>query len=215
MENKVKIDSRLVSKIAEYLNEKCYLFLGVLTYQERHEVKFQIEKSNKNWKVKSMYHPSLSGVPGVFVCPHCDRGCPEELLITKGGKYTYFPSEEPGVVDGSSTTCPHCEKSTWRDGNDDESPWKPGKNCLFIYDMKSVKYGPKPGPFLTSLLRGNVQDLHLKNVNYFLRNTCSVCAKLGLFKCAACNDKLYCSKECQTQDWKVHKKKCAKFNRAN
>ncbi|KAF7376440.1 hypothetical protein MSAN_00059600 [Mycena sanguinolenta] len=40
---------------------------------------------------------------------------------------------------------------------------------------------------------------------------CSVCAKSGgeMHQCSGCKAKYYCGRECQTADWKAHKKACA------
>ncbi|KAK7005802.1 hypothetical protein R3P38DRAFT_3039683 [Favolaschia claudopus] len=40
--------------------------------------------------------------------------------------------------------------------------------------------------------------------------SCSVCKKTGdLFRCSGCKTRCYCGRECQTSDWKSHKRACA------
>ena len=39
--------------------------------------------------------------------------------------------------------------------------------------------------------------------------SCRICNKKGSRKCARCMEARYCSKECQVNDWKVHKKTCS------
>jgi tetratricopeptide (TPR) repeat protein len=39
---------------------------------------------------------------------------------------------------------------------------------------------------------------------------CSVCNTPGTKRCSKCYGIVYCSRECQAADWKVHKKKCGK-----
>ncbi|KAK5713251.1 hypothetical protein LTR15_011614 [Elasticomyces elasticus] len=42
-----------------------------------------------------------------------------------------------------------------------------------------------------------------------VRQVCGICGKGGiLFKCGRCKHIYYCSKQCQTEDWKFHKKLC-------
>ncbi|KAK4960899.1 hypothetical protein LTR10_001388 [Elasticomyces elasticus] len=42
-----------------------------------------------------------------------------------------------------------------------------------------------------------------------VRQVCGICGKGGiLFKCGRCKHIYYCSKECQTEDWKFHKNLC-------
>lgn len=42
-------------------------------------------------------------------------------------------------------------------------------------------------------------------------NRCNTCNKRGkMKKCTQCKCTYYCSKECQIQDWKKHKKRCKK-----
>lgn len=42
-------------------------------------------------------------------------------------------------------------------------------------------------------------------------NRCNTCNKRGkMKKCTQCKSTYYCSKECQIQDWKKHKKRCKK-----
>jgi len=41
--------------------------------------------------------------------------------------------------------------------------------------------------------------------------TCAVCAKQSNLKCSQCLLACYCSKECQANHWKVHKKYCSDF----
>lgn len=54
--------------------------------------------------------------------------------------------------------------------------------------------------------------LLLKTYNY---NECSYCMKMQLqtklFKCAKCQDKLYCSRLCQSLAWPQHKRLCVKY----
>ena len=41
------------------------------------------------------------------------------------------------------------------------------------------------------------------------RKCCNTCHISGKFKkCSGCEKVYYCSKECQRQDWKEHKKTC-------
>ncbi|KAL0476306.1 hypothetical protein AKO1_006336 [Acrasis kona] len=49
-------------------------------------------------------------------------------------------------------------------------------------------------------------------VNVFVKkDMCSHCDKLGdMMRCSACQNVLYCSKECQVDDWKFHKGACKK-----
>lgn len=37
---------------------------------------------------------------------------------------------------------------------------------------------------------------------------CNVCGKHGSKKCARCENVMYCSRECQRKDWKIHKTVC-------
>ncbi|KAJ7346964.1 hypothetical protein DFH08DRAFT_869925 [Mycena albidolilacea] len=40
--------------------------------------------------------------------------------------------------------------------------------------------------------------------------SCSVCGKSGeIFRCSGCKTRFYCGRECQTSDWKSHKRPCA------
>ncbi|TCD70546.1 hypothetical protein EIP91_002892, partial [Steccherinum ochraceum] len=37
---------------------------------------------------------------------------------------------------------------------------------------------------------------------------CDICGDVGLNLCARCNERVYCSTECQRRDWKAHKPFC-------
>lgn len=45
---------------------------------------------------------------------------------------------------------------------------------------------------------------------YFMENKCNNCFKKANKICSQCKLVNYCSKECQKNDWKVHKHKCIK-----
>jgi len=42
---------------------------------------------------------------------------------------------------------------------------------------------------------------------------CAVCQGLAKLRCSACKNVLYCGKEHQKEDWKIHKAKCEFFNK--
>jgi hypothetical protein len=42
-------------------------------------------------------------------------------------------------------------------------------------------------------------------------NNCTLCNKSSTDCCAGCHDAYYCSKDCQTKDWNLHKLLCKKF----
>ncbi|KAI0156770.1 hypothetical protein GGR57DRAFT_501158 [Xylariaceae sp. FL1272] len=44
---------------------------------------------------------------------------------------------------------------------------------------------------------------------------CSVCGKPAEKKCSRCREAVYCSHDCQKNDWKTHKKVCARIANAN
>ena len=44
-----------------------------------------------------------------------------------------------------------------------------------------------------------------------IHEQCELCGKYAGFLCANCKVTWYCSKECQKQDWKVHKRLCEAF----
>jgi hypothetical protein len=48
-----------------------------------------------------------------------------------------------------------------------------------------------------------------KNCNKIKK--CTICGESSKMQCGACKVSWYCSKECQKEDWKVHKKLCSKF----
>jgi ankyrin repeat protein/serine/threonine protein kinase len=67
-------------------------------------------------------------------------------------------------------------------------------------------------------IKVNIQDINYAKTNHFSKgfklltdklNTCFVCDKVASKHCSNC-DTRYCSKECQVNDWKNHKKKCKK-----
>lgn len=56
--------------------------------------------------------------------------------------------------------------------------------------------------------RGNQRDSD--NMIIDMMRSCRVCAKYGLTlsKCSVCKSVYYCSRDCQTNDWPIHKKVC-------
>ena len=58
------------------------------------------------------------------------------------------------------------------------------------------------------------EDFIDENPSYFFDKSCNHChtENTELFKCGNCKCVYYCSKECQKQDWKLHKINCGLFN---
>eukprot|EP01038_Epipyxis_sp_PR26KG_P005277 gene5277-7332_t len=54
--------------------------------------------------------------------------------------------------------------------------------------------------------------LNGKNI---LKGHCTVCNKPASSKCSKCKSQEYCSRECQTGDWKKHKRSCGKVGKAH
>lgn len=43
-------------------------------------------------------------------------------------------------------------------------------------------------------------------------NKCEICDTVSTLLCSKCKNSHYCSKKCQTKDWKNHKEECKKIN---
>lgn len=41
-----------------------------------------------------------------------------------------------------------------------------------------------------------------------MQRVCTFCNLASRFRCGKCKDSRYCSKECQSKDWKNHKNNC-------
>jgi ribonuclease HIII len=61
----------------------------------------------------------------------------------------------------------------------------------------------------TKNLSEEVQNqLEIGNSDKFKRRKCKVCFKEGVKRCSRCMNVVYCSRECQSGDWREHKKDC-------
>lgn len=206
----------ILVNIHAYITKYNYVFLDCPVYENRQKIKRLIESSesfSKKWKVKSVCHPSVKNPVGydnsVYICIHCHKGSPASFCKSSHYEYGSGPDE-------SDTQCPHCGESTSHSGDDDSSHFFPGNNAIFIHQLISNRwssgpflYAPKPGSFLTRLIKCGQQDKHLKNWNDFT-TTCAVCHTLTFLKCGKCKGRFYCGKKCQVLDWVKHKKLCRK-----
>ena len=61
----------------------------------------------------------------------------------------------------------------------------------------------------------NVQKEDNKTRVFEIEDKCKICGKVAHNKCSKCKSAFYCSKDCQTLDWKKHKKMCKKLEKEN
>lgn len=70
---------------------------------------------------------------------------------------------------------------------------------------------PRPG-FPGVTCREAVIHSYKSSSDPMAGDECIMCSNLGLLRCGRCRSAIYCSKECQKDDWKNHKPFCTSFN---
>jgi hypothetical protein len=111
-------------QVEKEINDHSFAVIHCPDYKQRQEIKSQLSSHNDKWIVKSMLHRDLESTY-LWKCPECNKCAPERLCRHTHYMYSQGPDE-------SDYTCPLCDRTFSRSGDDDFVWHFKAKNVVLV-----------------------------------------------------------------------------------